>query len=66
MCRKILSLCLAFCLFLAIAPAAFAQEPSISDRKGTAPGPTGWIPSLTPPPMPGKTRLSRCTLSASA
>ncbi len=43
MCRKILSLCLAFCLFLAIAPAAFAQEPSISDRKGTAPAEADWL-----------------------
>ena len=43
MCRKILSLCLAFCLFLAIAPAAFAQEPSIPDRKGTAPAEADWL-----------------------
>ena len=43
MCRKILSLCLAFFLFLAIAPAAFAQEPSISDRKGTAPAEADWL-----------------------
>ena len=41
--RRILSLCLALCIFFAMAPAAFAESPSIPDRKGTAPAEADWL-----------------------
>ena len=41
--RRILSLCLALCIFLLLTPTAFASEPSIPDRKGIAPAEGDWL-----------------------